>query len=322
MIPDIRTTNAQNIGGRPYQEDCFAILDVDTTEPAEQQCHVAVIADGMGGLAHGDAAARRAVQEFSRHFQARMPGVRLIDALRDALLAANSAVAQEAQARKVPGQMGTTMIAVAVCGGRMQWVSTGDSGLFLVRGGCVRRLNRAHTFGSFLDDQVKQGELPRELAAANPHREALTSYIGMSKMPEIDLPAESLHLEEGDMVLLATDGLFKTLSLAEISEALSGPGDPAEGLVRRALAVGLPQQDNVTVIAICCGEIRHIPLTAEGEQEETAEMPKPDLPPERPLPASAGEAPRRAGRNPALWLALALAAAVLGWIVYSFILCC
>ncbi|MBN8732447.1 MAG: serine/threonine-protein phosphatase [Acidobacteria bacterium] len=316
MIPDIRTTNAQNIGGRPYQEDCFAILDVDTSEPAEQQCHVAVIADGMGGLAHGDAAARRAVQEFSRHFQARGPGGRLIDALRDALLSANAAVAQEAQARKVPGQMGTTMIAVAVCGGRMQWVSTGDSGLFLVRGGSVRRLNRAHTFGSFLDDQVKQGELPRELAAANPHREALTSYVGMSKMPEIDLPAEPLQMQEGDMVLLATDGLFKTLSLAEISEALSGPGDPAEGLVRRTLAIGLPQQDNVTVIAICCGEIRHIPITPEAEQEETAEMPKPELARDRPQPGTSHEAPPRAGRGPAVWLALALAAVALCWVAY------
>lgn len=316
MIPDIRTTNAQNIGGRPYQEDCFAILEVDRTEPAEKQCHVAVIADGMGGLAHGDAAARRAVQEFSRHFQARVPGVRLIDGLRDALLAANAAVAQEAQARKVPGHMGTTMIAVAVSGGRMQWVSTGDSGLFLVRGGSVRRLNRAHTFGSFLDDQVKQGEMPRELAAANPHREALTSYVGMSKMPEIDLPAESLQMQEGDIVLLATDGLFKTLSLAEISEALSGPGDPAEGLVRRTLAAGLPQQDNVTVIALCCGEIHHIPITAEDEQEETAEMPKPELPPEPPQPASAGEASGGAGRGPAVWLALTLAAVALCWVAF------
>lgn len=317
MIPDIRTTNAQNIGSRPYQEDCFAILDVDTEQPPDRRCHVAVIADGMGGLAHGDTASRRAVQEFSRHFQSRKPGENLKQALLEGLLAANAAVAQEAEARKVPGQMGTTMIAAAVCGGRLEWVSTGDSGLFLVRGGGVRKLNRAHTFGSFLDDQVKRGDLPADVAAANPHREALTSFVGMAKTPEIDSPPEPLAMQDGDMLLLATDGLFKTISLAEINEALSAPGDPAEGLVRRALSIGLPQQDNVTVIVMCCGEVHHIPLVSEAEQEETAEMPKPDMPAESRQPETTDDMRQPPGRRAAMWLALALLAAAMGWVAFA-----
>jgi protein phosphatase len=204
--------------------------------------------------------------------------MRIEQVLRSALLAANNAVAREAESRKVPGQMGTTLIAVAIRDDKLHWVSTGDSGLYRVHAGHIERLNQAHVFGAFLDEQAKQGEISEELARGNPHREALTSYVGMSREPEIDTPAEPVALSDGDLVLLATDGLFKTLSVAEMTMALTEPGDPAEALVRRALGAGLKQQDNVTVVAVCCGTAQRGPVLNLDDQEETAEMHKAEIP--------------------------------------------
>lgn len=301
MLP-LRTTNAQNIGARPYQEDCFAIIEADSLAPPDQRCLMAVIADGMGGLAHGDAAARRAVQAFVETFGARRAGTRIEQSLQNSLLAANTAVAREAESRKLPGQMGTTLIAIAIRDDRLYWVSTGDSGLYRVHAGHIERLNEAHVFGAFLDEQARQGEISEELARGNPHREVLTSYVGMAREPEIDSPPEPIALSDGDLVLLATDGLFKTLSIAEMSVALTEPGDPAEALVRKALGAGLPQQDNVTVVAVLCGSARSGPVLALDTQEETAEMHKPALPrvnvPPPPMP--------RKGRGNT-WMVLGLA---------------
>ncbi|MCC7237857.1 MAG: serine/threonine-protein phosphatase [Bryobacterales bacterium] len=314
MFP-LRTTNAQNIGARPYQEDCFSILEGDVDTPEQDRCLAVVIADGMGGLAHGDVASRRAVQAFGESFQARAVGTTLAHALTRSLLDANEAVRREAAARSLPGQMGTTFIAAAVRNGCLYYVSTGDSGLFLVRGGEIRRLNVAHVFGEYLDHQVERGELAEDLAMSHPQREALTSFIGMDQAPEIDRMEAPLELREGDVVVLATDGLFKTLSLAQMRAALAETGDPAEALVRRALTLGLPQQDNVTVVAILCGESRRDEPGAmrEQEQEETAEMRRPSLPVESvPAPDSVTARPRSGWM---LWCLAALLAVTLFYLL-------
>lgn len=310
MLP-LRTTNAQNIGARPYQEDCFAIIEADPEAPASHRCLMAVIADGMGGLAYGDAAARRAVQVFVETFGRRNPDSKIEQVLRSSLLAANAAVAREAEARRLPGQMGTTLIAVAVCDDRLHWVSTGDSGLFLVHAGHIERLNRAHVFGAFLDEQARQGEISEELARGNPHREALTSYVGMAREPEIDASSEPAALSDGDLVLLATDGLFKTLSVAEMSVALTEPGDPAESLVRKALSAGVAQQDNVTVVAVCCGDASRGQVLSLDDQEETAEMKKP------PIETAPDPVPAEAVRsNGGKWMLIGMVAAVLAAVLY------
>ncbi|MEP7363956.1 MAG: PP2C family serine/threonine-protein phosphatase [Acidobacteriota bacterium] len=311
MLP-LRTTNAQNIGARPYQEDCFAIIEADSLAPEQQRCLMAVIADGMGGLAHGDAAARRAVQVFVETFGARKPNMRMEQVLRGSLLAANTAVAREAESRKVPGQMGTTLIAVAIRDDKLYWVSTGDSGLYRVHAGHFERLNQAHVFGAFLDEQARQGEISEELARGNPHREALTSYVGMSRDPEIDTPPEPLALSDGDLILLATDGLFKTLSVAEMTMALTEPGDPAEALVRKALGAGLAQQDNVTVVAVCCGTAQRGAVLKLDDQEETAEMHKPEIPP---VAVEAPQVPTRSGGGNK-WMILGLAAVAIAAAFY------
>ncbi|MCC6292316.1 MAG: serine/threonine-protein phosphatase [Bryobacterales bacterium] len=307
----LRTTNAQNIGARPYQEDCFSILEGDVDTPANGRCLAVVIADGMGGLAHGDIAARRAVQAFGESFPGRAGETALAQALTKSLLDANAAVLREATARTLPGKMGTTFIAAAVRNGCLEYVSTGDSGLFLVREGEIRRLNAAHVFGEYLDQQVERGELDEGVAMSHPHREALTSFIGMDQAPEIDRPEAPLELREGDMIVLATDGLFKTLSLAQMRAALDEPGDPAEALVRRALTMGLPQQDNVTVVAILCGADLRAEPGVDQEQEETAEMRRPDLPASSARRPLEGRKPLEARvRSEGGWLVWCLAVAL------------
>lgn len=265
-------TNAQHIGSRSYQEDYFAILDPVTDEDRARYGLLGAIADGMGGMAHGDAAARLAVRSFLDSYRERTSEETASAALLRAVNAANAAVWTEATKRLLKREMGTTLVASVIDGEQLHWISIGDSGLFLLRDGRLRRLNRPHIYANVLDAKLARGEMTREAAFLHPHREALTSYVGGEQIDEFDQSSESVPLQKGDVVLLASDGLFKTLSTAEITKTLTEAANPAESLVQRTLVAGGLRQDNVTVISICAGD-RTVSATQQAlSEEETAEI--------------------------------------------------
>jgi hypothetical protein len=135
----------------------------------------------------------------------------------------------------------------------------------------------------------------------------------MSRVPEIDAPPAPVPLRDGDRVLLATDGLFKTLSPAEMLAGLRETGDPAEALVRKALSAGLPQQDNITVLAICCGEGTCVKAGEAGMDDETAEMRKPEFEAGKPEPPATPPA------KPTLrWVLLAVIALAVSWALLAY----
>jgi sulfur transfer complex TusBCD TusB component (DsrH family) len=112
-------------------------------------------------------------------------------------------------------------------------------------------LNHAHVFANLLDKAVARGVMSREDAESHPERESLTSYIGAEKLDEIDRNTEAYMLSEGDAILLATDGMFKTLDNSEILACLTGnPHLWPEALVDRTMAKKREHQDNVTVLSV------------------------------------------------------------------------
>lgn len=267
-----QATNAQHIGSRSYQEDYFAILDPVAADERERYGLLSVLADGMGGMSHGDAAAQLAVKAFVDSYREKAAGEPAGEALLRAARTANASVNAEARKRRIEREMGTTLVATAVAGDALHWISVGDSGLFLLREGRLTRLNRPHIFANVLEERLARGEVTREQALLHPQREALTSYVGGAEIQEIDQNAEPLPLHEGDVVLLASDGLFKSLSPAEIAKTLREAVNPAETLVQRAVVSGGLRQDNVTVIAIQAGEKAAGAAARALSEEETAEI--------------------------------------------------
>src|SRR5271166_6529904 len=142
--------------------------------------------------------------------------------------------------------VGTTLVAAALSGSALYFISVGDSAVFHVSSGQVRMVNRPHVFANLLDAAVARGTMSREDAQNHPERDSLTSYIGAAALEEIDRNLEPWPLRDGDTILLASDGMFKTLTADEIRACLQGnPQSWPETLVEQTLAKQHEFQDNV-----------------------------------------------------------------------------
>lgn len=253
--------NAQHIGARHSQQDSFGFADLDDTSFIQHGGFLAIVCDGMGGMEHGDLAGRTAVRAFLDAYARKTPQESVPVALDRSAREANARVVALAHSLGRAEGVGTTLVAATLLDGapgqaRLYWVSVGDSGLFLVSGGQMRMVNRPHVFANHLDQAVARGTLSLEAAMTHPERDSLTSYIGAEVLEEIDLTPEPLMLADGDTILLASDGMFKTLSPAEITVCLAGhPQGWPERLVQETLARHKESQDNVTVLSV----------TVEGE---------------------------------------------------------
>jgi protein phosphatase len=238
--------NAQHTGERATQQDAFGFSDPDDVAFARHAGLVAVLADGMGGLERGEEASRLAVRTFLAAYREKAPETGIPEALQTAAHRANSAVPA------LGGAAGSTLVAAALWASELHWVAAGDSALYLWRKGTLTLMNTAHVYARTLDRAVAAGALSADEALADPQRESLTSYLGAGDTFELDWSVRAFPLEPGDRVVLASDGLFKTLAESDIATALSrgGAQETSEALVRAAIDRAVPGQDNVTVLIV------------------------------------------------------------------------
>jgi protein phosphatase len=245
--------NAQHQGKRDDQQDAFGFW-ADTERKACTKI-LAVACDGMGGLSMGQEAAQVAVHSFIESFL-REGGRPAGESLLEAVRSANAAVFDMASRSGCEGHAGTTLVAALVDGGGLSWISVGDSHIYLYRQGRLQLLNREHNLGARLERLVEGGRLSREEADAYGQRDALTSFIGIEELEEIDASGEAVPLQDGDCLLLCTDGLYRSLSDTEMVSVIHGEGADApqgriaEALIARAVRKNLPQQDNLTALVV------------------------------------------------------------------------
>lgn len=187
---------------------------------------VFVVADGMGGHAAGEVAAAIASSTAADALKI-WPGTRDQAALVSAFAAADAAVRARADADPACHGMGTTLAAVAL-DGATAWIGhIGDSRVYLLRGDELHRLTSDHGFGN-----------------------TLTRAIGT--YPPAGPDVFSVELQDGDTLMLCTDGLSKVVRSSMIQRALQLHPTSCElatdALVVMALAAGGP--DNVTVVVL------------------------------------------------------------------------
>lgn len=245
--------NAQHIGQRSSQQDAFGFSDTEDEAFTDQAGVLAVLADGMGGLAYGAEASRLAVQTIIQTYGELALEQSIPVALDTAIKAADEAVALLAESRHESGNVGTTVVAVVVRAGQLFWRSAGDSRLYLWRKPYLSQVTADHDYGRVLDSDVEAGWLSREEARNNPQRRALTSFVGQGPLSAIDANRRPFTLQAGDQLLLCSDGLYNSLATRRMIEVLEYSLDPhvaAESLVEHALAQGLPRQDNVTALVM------------------------------------------------------------------------
>jgi protein phosphatase len=237
-------------GGRNYQEDKCAVVPIAIE--AEEGAMLAVLADGMGGHAGGAVASSIATERFIEHFKAHDDAT--AERLRQSLIAANEAVAHKSQNNPDLSGMGCTMVGLVAQAQQLDWVSVGDSPLWLYSNGALQRLNEDHSMLPVLQARVERGEASAAAIASHPARNALRSAVVGEDIPLVDLATMPIKLGAGDILVLASDGLC-SLSDAEIAAILrqAAKADPqaiADRLVEAIEALGLPDQDNTTVVVL------------------------------------------------------------------------
>jgi serine/threonine protein phosphatase PrpC len=204
-----------------------------------------VLADGMGGHPDGEIAAQLALQTISALYQkdARPLIKDTTKFLSLALMAAHHQIIRYASEKGMLDTPRTTVVAVILQGTGATWVHCGDSRLYVVRDGELLTRTRDH---SYLEQQ-NAGVI--KLSHVN--RNILFTCLGSPAKPVFDI-AGPVTLQEGDKLMLCSDGLWGSLTDSEIVRHMAGKSvsDSVPDLVEHALRVGGAHSDNVTVLAM------------------------------------------------------------------------
>ena len=249
QIKGIEVGNAHHIGRRGNQEDSFAISDLTNDKLCRTNGVLAVVADGMGGLADGEVVSAGVTSSVMREFPLLSSSWTPVQKLHYLVGKANDA--GNAVTGGIRNHGGSTMIAALITSGELWFSSVGDSRVYLSRGGSIIPLTRAHIYETDLYRKAAGYGTSFEAAAVDSQRSALTSYIGMGELEHVDCSQHPLALLPGDWVILMTDGVFNELTNDEIAHALHGNApDAAERIERMVLAKGDPHQDNFTAVLL------------------------------------------------------------------------
>ena len=207
-----------------------------------------LLADGMGGHPEGEVAAQLALQVISALYQKEAtPEIEDVHAfLNMALLAAHRHILRYATEKGLVDTPRTTLVAAIVQGGVANWVHCGDSRLYFVRNGELLARTRDH---SYLEQN--QGERQPAQLPANFNRNVLYTCLGSPAKPVFDITGP-VPLQQGDRILLCSDGLWGSLDDPEIVYQLGQKPVTAAvpELVERALLKAGVRSDNVTLIAM------------------------------------------------------------------------
>jgi serine/threonine protein phosphatase PrpC len=226
------------IGGRDVNEDRMGYCYT------RESC-LLVLADGMGGHPEGEVAAQLALETITSLYQKEAKPVvqNTAQFLSTALLAAHQRIIRHAAQKGMLDTPRTTLVAAVLQDGQASWVHCGDSRLYVVRDGDMLLRTRDHSFLEQAHSGLTQPE--------SVNRNILFTCLGSPIKPVFDM-AGPLPLLQGDKLLLCSDGLWGSLSDAEIVHRLAGShvSDSVPELVESALRTAGEHCDNVTVLAL------------------------------------------------------------------------
>ena len=242
-------------GGREQQQDDWGFNEFLNNDAVLQtEGALAVVADGMGGLALGQEASRLAKTLFldAYHEQMVRGGQQHVShVLRRCIEMANEGVLNLSRSHQLEGDVGTTLVATVVKGDYLYWISVGDSRIYLVRNNQLAQLTLDHNY----ETELLLSNTEYSEARKHPESHALTSYLGIPDLKEIDQNIKPLRLQPDDLIILTTDGLFNVLQDNEILKiaSRSHPNKIANFLISAVQPRSSPEQDNTTVLTFKVG---------------------------------------------------------------------
>ena len=259
--PDsLRVAAASLIGSRKNQQDSLCYQWIP------EKGFLAAVCDGMGGLGGGELASYTACMQLFEAFR-KSQETAPVEFFMETAPKLDVSVAGLTDADGISLGAGTTLVAVWIRENRLYWLSVGDSKLYLVRQHKTRCLTTPHNYRMLLDKRKQAHTItPEHYEAELLRGEALVSYIGMNGLKYMDISVEGLALEEGDQLVLCSDGFYRQCPEEELAaqlESLTGEYETfAAQLAERVIRNQPRKMDNTTLILI-----RYTPGEEQKEEE-------------------------------------------------------
>lgn len=218
-----------------------------SSKPLGNMPNLFIVADGMGGHNAGDYASKctteTVVHEIRSSFE-KNPTI----IMKKAIDTANAKIRKEATKDEHLFGMGTTLVIATVIGKYLQVANIGDSRLYVLKKEGLRQITEDH---SLVEEMIRLGGLSRADARLHPDKNIITRAIGAKDEVEADFFTE--ELEDGDIILMCSDGLTNMLEDKEIEAILRDPGkeelvQKGDALIKAANENG--GKDNIAVVLV------------------------------------------------------------------------
>ena len=242
-------SSMSHIGCREEQQDSFGIFRNKEDAECVNKGVLAIVADGMGGLANGSEVSGIVVESARHYFMNTVFREEKAASLTEMVYHINEDVRGYLKQSTNGELSGSTLVAVYICNRKLYFVSVGDSRIYLYRNGGLIQLNREHIQLRELY-RMRQEGLSYEEIMADRQKSALTSYIGVPYLEDVDYNLEPISLEVGDKVLLMSDGVFGTLSEYEMRQICEKSKVIAKSLEKNVLLKEKATQDNMTAVVL------------------------------------------------------------------------
>jgi serine/threonine protein phosphatase PrpC len=247
---------------RDNMEDAYLIRSNQLDSGVKSKGALFIVADGVGGNKSGEIASNMAANTaVEKYYSSQLQDP--VTALSQALINTNAVVYQ--QSRTLGNEnMATTIVCAVIHHGKLTVAHIGDSRAYLFRNGKLTQITQDH---SWIHDQVSRGILTLEQAEKSPYRNVINRSIG--NKPEVEPEVhEHGELQDGDRILLCTDGLYDGVSDAQMIQVLASyaPQDACEVFVDMANKAG--GTDNITVIVIEIHTAETSSTTSQRKDEE------------------------------------------------------
>jgi serine/threonine protein phosphatase PrpC len=214
-----------------------------------------VVMDGMGGHAHGARAAETGCKVMLELYRAeKKPIFDPLGFLHLALGRAHAAIVAIGSKIPIDSRPRATCAVCLVQRGEAYWAHVGDSRVYHLRGGAVVSRTRDH---SHVEQLLREGTIREEELSAHPMRNFVECCLGgESLIPEMTISMRQ-PLEDGDVLMVCTDGVWSNLKDPDIAGMLK-PGAKANGstkpvlqkLVEQAVAASAPHSDNASAASL------------------------------------------------------------------------
>lgn len=249
----INTGNSQNQGARPYQEDSFGYSNIIDSNIVTNKGMLAILSDGMGGLANGKSVADYVVQASIAMFDSLNPQANISEQLENIVRYINDSVCEQ-YAADGSSKAGATMVFAYIFKNRIYWITVGDSRLYCYRNGHLLQMNEDHDYKNQLyREYINEGGNLQDVEEDG-QKDSLVCFIGKREIPYVDVSLKGYRIKPNDTFVLCSDGIYNGISQDSMKDILSNydAQTASDKIVSNVLSSRFPGQDNMTVMVIKC----------------------------------------------------------------------